>query len=63
MSNKIWKDNSIQFPRLLAEIGSLIDSGQLWEELKESMDINDIELNELFDRAEIEWQKIKNIHT
>lgn len=55
-----WKDNSIQFPRLIAEISANVNiSEDDWNSLCESMDLNDDELNELFDRADAEWNKIK----
>lgn len=60
ISNDKWKDNSIQFPRLIAEIAANIEmKEQHWNDLKESMDISEDELNELFDRANDEWERIK----
>jgi len=61
MSNDKWRDNSIQFPRLIAEINANVDiSDEDWKSLCESMDINGTELNDLFDRADTEWERIKN---
>jgi hypothetical protein len=54
-----WKDNSIQFPRLLAEI---IATQELdIPALAESMDLTEHDVLHLFDRAEIEWQEIKDV--
>ena len=55
-----WNNNKIQFPRLLAEIASssaLTD--EVMSELRESMDLSNDEINELFDRAQNEWNRIK----
>jgi hypothetical protein len=57
-----WKDNSIQFPRLLAEIMATCELTEtMWASLCESMDITSDELSELFDRAQDEWERIKAI--
>jgi len=58
MAKDIWKDNKIQFPRLLAEIVATQDLNM--KELCESMDLDAEEVGELFERAEVEWQKIKD---
>jgi hypothetical protein len=37
-----WEDNSIQFPRLLAEINACVEiSEKDWKELQESMDLEE----------------------
>jgi hypothetical protein len=58
--NPKWLDNSIQFPRLLAEINANVDMsvGDMVA-LCESMDLNPLDINELFDRADEEWERIK----
>lgn len=55
-----WNNNRIQFPRLLAEINSVVglDEKEI-EALCESMDLRPHEIYELFDRAEKEWTTIK----
>lgn len=53
-----WKDNHIQFARLLAEIHGKLD-GPTWASVCEEMDIRPGDLEELFNRAEIEWIRIK----
>ena len=60
MSNKKWNDNSIQFPRLIAEINACVDiSEKDWIALQESMDLSEGDIMDLFDRANDEWEKIK----
>ena len=55
-----WGDNSVQFPRLLAEISANVGiSSADWAGLCESMDLNHDELEELFNRAHEEWERIK----
>lgn len=58
MSNEKWHDNSIQFPRLLAEILATQDKLDL-ASLAESMDLSTDEINELFDRAVAVWEATK----
>lgn len=54
-----WTNDSIQFPRLLAEIDSMgLDVHQI-ESLCEKMDITYSELQKLFRRAETRWEEIK----
>ena len=55
-----WHDNSIQFPRLLAEINACVEiSDEDWAALCESMDLKGSDINDLFDRADREWERIK----
>jgi hypothetical protein len=55
-----WNDNSIQFPRLIAEIIATIEIADLdWAALRDSMDLTDDQLIELFDRAQTAWDKQK----
>ena len=56
-----WKDNSIQFPRLLAEINATQDSLDM-EALCESMDLEQEQIDELFERATVDFEKIKDTH-
>ena len=57
--NKNWLDNHIQFPRLLAEINACGLTHQQYLGLCESMDLTVLELDEILDRAEAEWLRIK----
>ncbi len=58
-----WKQDSIQFPRLLAEIMGIGLSTRQYKRLREEMDLTNAEINELFDRADAAWQKAKLQHT
>jgi hypothetical protein len=58
-SSEKWDDDSIQFPRLLAEISAVGLSTEQWEGLCTSMDIDNELLNELFDRADNAWERAK----
>lgn len=55
--NENWNNNAIQFPRLLSEIyaNCTIDLDTLCE----SMDLTPAEIMEIFERADNEWQAIK----
>ena len=56
--DKNWEDNSVQFPRLLAAINATQEN--LDESaLADDMNITIPELDELFDRADDEWERIK----
>ncbi len=56
----LWERNDIQFPRLLAEIVATMDILESdWEALCQSMDLSSKEVEELFDRAQVEWDRIK----
>lgn len=59
MSN--WENDFIQFPRLLSEVWANIEMYEdTKEDLLESMDITEDELEHLFERADRIWQDIKN---
>lgn len=57
-----WNDDAIQFPRLLAEIRAVGLSLQQYEALTDSMDLGFDEINEVLERAESAWERIKD-HT
>lgn len=55
-----WNDDHIQFARLLAEIQSCCPlTVDQYQELQESMDLGEGDINELFDRAELAWERYK----
>jgi hypothetical protein len=54
-----WATDSIQFPRLLAEIRAIGIYPHQYELLGQSMDLTRDRIDELLERAETEWQKIK----
>jgi hypothetical protein len=61
MSNQNWRNNRIQFPRLLAEImGTVEFTTKQRQALCETMDLDWSDICELFDRADEEWQQIKD---
>lgn len=53
-----WKNDAIQFPRLLCEIMATQDNLDI-PALAESMDLTIEQVNELFDRANAAWETIK----
>jgi hypothetical protein len=57
---KAWKNNSIQFPRLLAEIRAVGLTSEQIQDLTSSMDLTKGQLAELFERAEDEFERLKN---
>lgn len=58
MSNRAWKNDNIQFARLLSEIVAVGLTDEQKQELCESMDLLPHELDELFDRAENKWNNV-----
>lgn len=54
----IWLDDSVQFPRLLAEIMATQDKLDI-PAIAESMDLDVSDVIELFDRADTAWEKAK----
>lgn len=58
----LFSDNSIQFPRLLAEIVAVGLTDEQIEGLAVSMDLDTSEVHELFIRAEKEWDVIRMKH-
>ena len=63
--SKIWKDNSIQFPRLIAEMNAagafnvVIYGTHVMKLLAESMDLTEKQVREIIDRADTEFVTIK----
>lgn len=59
-SDDLWLRDDIQFPRLIAEISANFSlNGEEYIDLKESMDLDDKAVNELFDRANNAWEVFK----
>lgn len=55
-----WKNNSIQFPRLIAELeANGAFTGEVIDSLCESMDLTPSDVIELVDRAQTEWESFK----
>jgi hypothetical protein len=61
MSNANWKRNEIQFPRLIAELEACgaFTPGTI-DDLCDSMDLKPGEVRELIERAQAEWDRIKD---
>lgn len=57
MSNTNWENNAIQFARLLAEINATQTLDM--DALAESMNLAVEDINDLFDRADDQWENIK----
>lgn len=57
-NTNIWEDDSIQFPRLLAEIIATQENLDI-EALAKEMDLTPIQVDELFERAQMKWDAIK----
>lgn len=56
-----WENNDIQFPRLIAEaeaVGAF--PGRILKALAKEMDLVVEEVGEIIDRAQNEWQRIKD---
>lgn len=53
-----WDDDTIQFPRLLAELHGLVTADQM-AALAASMDLAEDDIESLFERAEAEWERAK----
>lgn len=60
---ELWKVNSIQFPRLLAELRAAGLTTEQYEKLQDSMDLDLDEIEELFDRAQEAWEEHKKDRT
>ncbi len=54
-----WDDNYIQFCRLLAEIRAVSLTTEQYDQLQESMDLGYEDIDEVFDRAQLEWERAK----
>jgi len=62
MKGELWQQDSIQFPRLLAEIAAVGLTKPQMKALRESMDLTDVEIEELLERACSRFEKIKEQH-
>lgn len=58
-SDKNWKNDAIQFPRLLAEIRACGLTRSQYKDLQASMDLTRDAIDELLERAEEAWVEIK----
>ena len=54
----LWNNDEVQFARLICEIRAAEELLN-WSEIRDSMDLKDEELQELFDRAEVVFEAAK----
>jgi hypothetical protein len=61
MSNKNWKKDSVQFPRLIAELNAagVFQDAETVSFLKESMDLTTDEILDVVERAERKFEVLK----
>ena len=58
--SSLWLDDTIQFARLLSEVGAIgLPDGDNWDALLENMDLSRPELDSLFDRAHTVFESSK----
>ena len=58
--DKNWLDNEIQFPRLIAELEAAgAFTNEVLRDVADSMDLRTEDVCSLIDRAQKEWDKIK----
>lgn len=55
-----WENDSVQFPRLIAEIKGVGLSSEQVQELCTSMDLKKEDIYDLLERAEATWEDIKS---
>jgi hypothetical protein len=55
-----WASDATQFPRLLSEIMGVGLTKDQYASLCESMDLSNRDIDDLLDRADVEWEKIKS---
>jgi hypothetical protein len=56
----LWSRDDIQFPRLLVELEAVgAFTPRVMKGLRESMDLNNLEIGTIVDRAQVEWEQIK----
>lgn len=61
-SDDLWLRDDIQFPRLISEIAANFRiNGEEYVDLKDSMSLDDTQINELFKRAEKAWEQAKGV--
>ena len=59
--NVNWRDNSIQFPRLISELqaAGALDDRDMMDALCLSMDLTEEQVFEIVGRADKQWEAIK----
>jgi len=60
--NVNWANDAIQFPRLISELQAVgAFTSQVMIDLRDAMDLNDVEILALVDRADRTWETIKEV--
>ena len=60
MSDKLWRKDGVQFPRLIAELETVgAFTPDVYAKLCEAMDLMEEEISELIGRAQMSWERIK----
>lgn len=57
----VWDDNTIQFTRLLAEINATGLTTEQYQQICDSTDLGVMDIDELLERAEKEFEEIKSL--
>ena len=57
----VWEDNTIQFTRLLAEINATGLTTEQYQQICDSTDLGVMDIDELLERAEKEFEEIKSL--
>jgi hypothetical protein len=57
----VWEDNNIQFTRLLAEINATGLTTEQYQQICDSTDLGVMDIDELLERAEKEFEEIKSL--
>ena len=57
----VWDDNTIQFARLLAEINAVGLTINQYQQICDSTDLGVMDIDELLERAEKEFEEIKSL--
>ena len=58
-SGPCWKNDYVQFSRMLSEIRACGLTDSQYQDLKLSMDLDRTDIDKIMERAETEWEKIK----
>jgi hypothetical protein len=59
-AGQVWLEDTIQLPRLLAEIRAIGLTKDQYRQLQDSMDLERHEIDELLRRAEVAWERTKS---
>jgi hypothetical protein len=60
-ANRLWKNDNLQFLRLLSELRACGISDEQYKFLTSSADLTPERVDELLDRAETTWEEVKQV--